>query len=613
MQHAARSLWATLLIVTVCAASMVAIILLFGGNLLKPALEHYVSYKSHRIVKADDMRLQFSSSLRPTIKFHNLYIQNAPWAFQGQPSSRPLIAAKDISFSFVAFRMPFSEKPGIVEISMSDGEVNLESMKDGLRNWRLLEPDYRGPGKYLVMSLRANRSRLYLTNHGINLDLVAESSPIRTQSSIPAVTGGLPADPLSNRITFNGTYHDNAFAGEALTGQTITFHVTGKKFPIHGVVHSGKAELNISGQVGDIFKDQLIDADFHFSGASASTLNPFMNAHFPNTPPIIAYTHLVKTGNDYYATHLQGKLGGTDISGNLAYSHIGNRPFIKATLSSNETQLNDLMAMMREHGDSNIASSDTKLPIANNPASIELLKSQDLDLVLNVNKLISPALPPIENLYLKVTLNNGDLKASPVHAKLFGSTVNAALSLNTQNQPTYAQIVIDAQNLAIDQALSNTKWRDMIAAPLTAHINMNGTGNSQASLLDSASGNMDFKIGHGEISNKLDAKMGLDFGKLVWLSLRGDTSIAVNSGAIHLDFKNGLGLAHYISIDTAQTITRGTGSINLGDGTLDFLLTPKPKNPTIFSLSSNIRIYGPLSKPAFKLEHKPSAEHASQH
>ncbi len=104
MQHAARSLWLTLLIVIVSAVSMVMIILLFGGKLLKPALEHYVSYKSHRIVKADEMQLEFSRSLRPTIKFRNLYIQNAPWSSQMQSSQRPLVSAREISFSFASFR-----------------------------------------------------------------------------------------------------------------------------------------------------------------------------------------------------------------------------------------------------------------------------------------------------------------------------------------------------------------------------------------------------------------------------------------------------------------------------------------------------------------------------
>jgi uncharacterized protein involved in outer membrane biogenesis len=115
---------------------------------------------------------------------------------------------------------------------------------------------------------------------------------------------------------------------------------------------------------------------------------------------------------------------------------------------------------------------------------------------------------------------------------------------------------------------------------------------------------MGVMAGRGEISNKLDAKMGLDLGKLAWLSIRGDKDIAFDSGAVYLDFKNGIGLSHDTAVETAQTVTQGTGSIDLRNETLDFLLTPKPKDPTLFSLRSNIHIYGPLNKPQFKLEHR---------
>jgi AsmA protein len=455
------------------------------------------------------------------------------------------------------------------------------------------------------MALRADSSIVHFTDHSHALDLIAQSNPASTDHLIS--TSSSPAS-LSNRITFKGTYHDKDFRGDTLTGQRLTFQKTGQVFPIQGIAYSGKAALNVSGDIGDIFKNQIIDADINFSTPSASAINPFMNTHFPDTHPINVHTHLVKKSDTYDANNLQGRLGSTDVAGKLTYIHDKNRPSLKGSLSSNETQLNDLLSMMPGKESAKPAIGGSGSIVSRHTISTEAFKSQDLDLSLSVHKFLSPNLPLIEDLRMKVALTNGDLKINPMNAMLFGTSINATLSLNAQAQPISAQVVIDTQNFAINKALANTKLHDMVSAPLTAHIHMNSISDSTGKLLDNASGKMDFKVGRGEISNKLDAKMGLDFGKLVWLSIRGDKEIPLDRAAIHLDFKNGIGLSHDTEFETSQTITQGIGSINLQNDSLDFLLTPRPKDPTIFSLKSNIRIYGPLNKPQFKIERRSSTE-----
>ncbi len=88
----------------------------------------------------------------------------------------------------------------------------------------------------------------------------------------------------------------------------------------------------------------------------------------------------------------------------------------------------------------------------------------------------------------------------------------------------------------------------------------------------------------GRISNLLDAKLGLNGGKVLRLLIGGDRAIAINSVDVAFDFDKGSGTSENISVDTAQTRVVGTGNINLRDETVDLLLTPHPKKPGIFSL-----------------------------
>ena len=102
----------------------------------------------------------------------------------------------------------------------------------------------------------------------------------------------------------------------------------------------------------------------------------------------------------------------------------------------------------------------------------------------------------------------------------------------------------------------------------------------------------------GRISNLLDAKLGLNRGKILRLLIAGDRSIEINSADVTIDFEKGTGTSKNISFDTEQTRIVGTGSISLRDETVDLLLTPHPKKPGLFSMrTSGIHIDGTFKRP----------------
>jgi uncharacterized protein involved in outer membrane biogenesis len=57
-----------------------------------------------------------------------------------------------------------------------------------------------------------------------------------------------------------------------------------------------------------------------------------------------------------------------------------------------------------------------------------------------------------------------------------------------------------------------------------------------------------------------------------------------------------VGHSRTILFDTDQTRTDGTGTIDLGQETLDLVLTPRPKKPTILSARSPIRVQGSFGR-----------------
>ena len=106
----------------------------------------------------------------------------------------------------------------------------------------------------------------------------------------------------------------------------------------------------------------------------------------------------------------------------------------------------------------------------------------------------------------------------------------------------------------------------------------------------------------GSISNLLDAKIGLRGGKILRLLITGDRAIGIHKAVVAFDFEKGLGTSKTILLDTDQTRTEGTGTIDLRDETVDVLLTPDPKKPGMFSLGSFIRVHGSIQQPEFSLQ-----------
>jgi AsmA family protein len=105
-------------------------------------------------------------------------------------------------------------------------------------------------------------------------------------------------------------------------------------------------------------------------------------------------------------------------------------------------------------------------------------------------------------------------------------------------------------------------------------------------------------MGKGEISNILLEFMGLDGGEVIKFLLRGDRTVQLRCAAAAFDVKQGLMTSRAIVLDTSDTLITGQGQISLGGETLDILLKPQPKDMSILSLRSPLRIGGTFASPS---------------
>jgi hypothetical protein len=104
-------------------------------------------------------------------------------------------------------------------------------------------------------------------------------------------------------------------------------------------------------------------------------------------------------------------------------------------------------------------------------------------------------------------------------------------------------------------------------------------------------------MGEGQISNLLLEVAGLDGGEIIKFLLRGDRNVQLRCAAAAFDVKQGVMTSRAIVLDTVDTVILGTGTVGLADESLNLVLRPSPKDGSILSLRSPLKITGSFGAP----------------
>lgn len=473
----------------------------------------------------------------------DVYIENAPWA-----SKRPVVVAGEISFTF-SLKSLWERRPVISRMVLIDADVDLERQADGLRNWRLRNPEDRGPGRVKVLRMEPHRTKIRIIRRDIDLDVVAAAKD--------AGANGQPPDASRpTRIDFKGEFGGREFSGEVLTGTLLTFLETGESFLVRGHASTGASRIDVDGTVADLFKPSAIDAKVRLAGPSLSNLHPFIRVSLPASRPYKFESHVRRSKSDTSFTEVLGKIGSTDLTGEFNVALNKARPILRAVLRSESTDLSDLVSLVGAgpsldkaadeaepaRKDSRPDDSKPRTPkrlFSGRVLNGERLKILDAHVTLNVKKLKTVELPELESLRVTADLNDGVLGLKPIDIGLAGGHVVGLFTFDGQQLSSHARM--ELKDMRIERLLDRLPKGAKSAGSLKGQIDLKGQGNSVAKILASSSGSMEVSMEGGRISNLLDAELGLNAGKILRLLITGDRAIGIHSAVVGFDFKQGLG------------------------------------------------------------------------
>jgi len=204
--------WSAGRVAIVIAMAIAVLLWAFNWTWLRPLIKYTVAERSGRSIDFDELHISLDGSLNPTVQVRGLLIQNATWA-----ARRPLVRAGMVSFTF-SWRTLFADQVIIQRLVLVDADVDLERQADGLRNWRLIHPDDRGPPRIKLLGLDAMRSEVHAIHRGIDLDVDMRISALAPAQALAAH----PKLPLTKWLVFRGTLGGKSFEGQTALSDVIT-------------------------------------------------------------------------------------------------------------------------------------------------------------------------------------------------------------------------------------------------------------------------------------------------------------------------------------------------------------------------------------------------------
>jgi uncharacterized protein involved in outer membrane biogenesis len=502
------------------------------------------------------------------------------------------------------------------DISIENARLILEKKDGNHKNWDLpifsrgkaavdaALPDNRHDFPFIGSFIIKKSSLIYRDGvKGLNLDLNLDNG--RSE-------GGDGQEKFS--VDGKGTLQGQVFEIKGEGGSLHLLRDTSQDFPLTLDLKMGPTHVELQGIFRDPVKVKGIDATLKLSGDNMADLFYLTSIPLPPTPPYTLSGHLGKEDEVWSFEKFKGKVGDSDLAGDLTYDTGGERGFLKASLASQKMDLDDLggfIGMAPSVGQGETASpeqarqarkeeaSPRLLPDV--PINLKRLRASDMEVAIKVDKLYAPSLP-FNGLDVDLKLDHGLLRIDPMNLSLADGTARGSLTLNgAKDNPEFATN-LDLKRLKISRFFAGTRFEKESQGTFGGHIELKGSGLSLADILGGSDGRIVMLTSGGQISLLLIEASDLDIAEAAPLFFGDDKVTQIRCGVGDFKVTDGTLYSRIFVLDTTDTNLQGRVDINLKNETIDAALDAQPKDASILSLQSPILVTGRLKHPDVTLD-----------
>jgi uncharacterized protein involved in outer membrane biogenesis len=236
------------------------------------------------------------------------------------------------------------------------------------------------------------------------------------------------------------------------------------------------------------------------------------------------------------------------------------------------------------------------------------LRAMNADVKYTADRIRNVRDVPLDRGSVQVKLTDGVLALDPLDLGVGGGKLAGAIRIDATQNPADIRASLDLRNVQLNRLVPKIETMRSSFSRLDGRLNLSGRGNSVASWLGGASGDVAALTGRGRFSNLLLEFMGLDGAEIIKFLLRGDQNVELRCAAMAFDVNKGVMTSRSVVLDTDDTVFHATGQANLATEKLDFVVRPEPKDASFLSLRTPLVIGGTFGSPSGGVQVVPLAE-----
>ena len=589
------------------AASLAALVLLIGlfiatlfdWNWVKAPLTRHLGGTLHRGIAIDgDIAVHLGRVIR--VRLEGVRLANAPWASTPDMADFAAIDLEVRAWPLLSGRVE------VADLDLTRPVLDLEKNRQGEANWSFgANPKAAIAEKAVVPQKRTEFPQIdRLAIHHGRLRFVDPARGIDIDSSADTATGGDPSH-AQLRLAAKGSLQGRPARLDLEAGSLLTLKAASEPYPLRMNATIGATHLTVDGTVAEPLDMQGITIRMALSGGDLAEVFPIFGIPLPHTRAYSLEGELVRNGTVWTFRQFRGRVGGSDLAGDLSVEAGVQPPRLKAVLNSTNLALSDLGGLV---GTSPGRETPTKpghvLP--DSPIDLGKLRAMDMDVSFKGRHVEAPHLP-IDAMDAHLLLDRGRAQLKPLSFAVADGSFAGTVVLDGSHEVPAVSITMEVNRINLRRFLAGADFAGDTGGTLAGRLDLNGTGRSTAEILGHSGGHVSLFMATGSFSHLLLAAAGLSIDKALGIELTGDQAIPVRCLVTDFAVDEGRMNARALVLDTTSTIITGAGNIDLDDEALDLKLIAHPKSPSLLSARAPVLIKGTLAKPDIGIDPKVEA------
>ncbi len=591
-----------LIVFGVFALALVALALLWNWDWFKPIVEAQASAAlGHKVtIKHLDVKL----GLRPTVILDGVEVANP----DGFPQDKKFATIDKLTVQADAMAYIRSRQIVIPKIDVEHAVVEAEQHQDGKANWDLNTGSSQGADSKSdpnagpkIGDLRIADSHAHVVmpklKADFNLDVATHEPQATTNTASQLI------------VDAKGTYAAQPITGRFTGGALLSLRDPSNPYPIDMHLADGPTKVDLVGTVQNPLDFAGADVKLTLAGPDMSLLLPLTGVPIPQTPAYSIAGNLDYADKKVRFTNFTGRLGSSDLNGNIAVDTAPERPMVTADLSSRKVDLTDLAGFIGAtpgRKDTANATPAQKREVAkaeasgkvlpDTPINLPKLTAADVRLRYKGDKIEGRSIP-LDNIIFNLDTDAGAIKLHPLSFAVGTGEIVANADLTPAGKEFHAQAKVDFKRVDLARLIA-TLHVFHGGGVVSGSANLDSTGNSVATLLGHGNGGLRLGMTGGNLSALLVDLSGIEVGNAILSAIGLPSTAQVRCFVGDFALVKGDVQTKALLLDTSEARVQGTGSINLTSETIDYKLKTDARHFTVGSFNAPIDIKGPLKSPS---------------